>query len=115
MVLPNESVLPRVVFPLLSRSVVLPKESLLPRVTLPLLSRHVVLPNESVLPRVVFPLLSRQVVLPNESDEHLVCAIDTEETSDIASKEPEASVDFRIMWISVVRLERAGATPMEAE
>jgi hypothetical protein len=77
--------------------VVLPKESVLPRVVLPLLSRHVVLPNESVLPRVVLPLLSRQVVLPNESDEHLVCAIDTEEASDITSTKPNVSIDFRIM------------------
>jgi hypothetical protein len=66
-VLPNESELHLVVFPLLSRKVVFPNESVLPLVVLPLLSRQVEFPNESVLPLVVLPLLSRQVEFPNES------------------------------------------------
>lgn len=68
-VLPNESVLHRVVVPLLLRSVVLPKESVVARVVVPSLCRQVVLPNASVEPRVVEPLPPRMVVLPNESVE----------------------------------------------
>jgi hypothetical protein len=73
---------------------VLPYESVLPRIVLPLLSRHVVLPYESELPRVVLPSLSRQVVLPYESDEHLVCAIELHEMIDSATATQKVSADF---------------------
>lgn len=101
-VLPYESVLPRVVLPLLSRKVLLPYESVLPRAVLPLLSRHVVLPYESVLPRVVLPLLSRHVVLPYESVEHLVCAIAPKDTVDSATATQNVNSDFAFIFCPFV-------------
>jgi len=96
-VFPNESVLPLVVLPLLSRQVEFPNESVLPLVVLPLLSRHVEFPNESVLPRLVFPLLSRQVVLPKESDEHLVCATAEVKLTDVIAMKNKAIVVFKFI------------------
>ena len=75
-------------------TVILPNESVLPRVVLPLLSRHVLLPRESVRPRVVFPSLSRHVLLPIESVEHLVCAIAPQETIESTTAMPKVSADF---------------------
>ncbi|SMG65578.1 hypothetical protein BMETH_358_3 [methanotrophic bacterial endosymbiont of Bathymodiolus sp.] len=54
-------------FPGAISCVILPKESAIPFIVFPLLSRQVSLPEVLVRPNQVLPLLSWQVLLPNES------------------------------------------------